>query len=100
MTMKNIFEWAAQNSRKYPELNLLCEADVDGEIFINLPVRYGIYTEQYYCLEKNPAIETLRGQGYAVGLVENYDTMQILILECVRDLKNKRKREQMNKTKY
>ena len=90
MTMKDIFEWAAQNSRKYPELDLLCQATVDGEIFVNLPVQYGIYPEQYYCLEKNPTVETLREQGYAVGIVENYEVMQILILECVKELKKKR----------
>jgi len=92
--MKEIFEWAAKNSCIYPELDLLRYATVDGGIFVNLPVQYGIYPEQYYCLEKNPAVETLREQGYAVGIVENYEAMQTLILECVKDLKKKRKHEQ------
>ena len=93
MTLKEIFEWAAQTSSKYPELHLLCEAIVDGETFVNLPVQYGIYPEQYYCLEKNPVVETLRKQGYAVGIVENYEIMQGLILECVMNLKKKRRHE-------
>ena len=88
--MKNIFKWAAKNSRKYPELDFLCEANVDGEVFVNLTVQYGVYPEQYYCLEKNPAVEMLREQGYAVGVVGNYKTMQKFILECVRALKKKR----------
>ena len=90
MTRKELFEWAAKNSLKYPELDLLCEAVVDGEIFINLPVQYGIYTEQYYCLENNPVVKTLRDQGHAVGVVENYETMKMFILECVKSLQNKR----------
>jgi hypothetical protein len=96
--MTEIFEWAEQNSRKYPELDLLCEANVDGEIFVNLPVKYGVYPEQYYCLEENPSVKTLREQGYAVGIVENYGIMRTLILECVGNLKKKRRRENKNKT--
>jgi len=89
MTKRELFEWAAQNSRTYPELDLLCEAVVDGEMFISLPVKYGIYKEQYYCLEDNPAVKTLREDGYAVGVTKNYETARIFILECVKNLKKK-----------
>ena len=79
---------------------MLCEAVIDGESFINLPVQYGIYKKQYYCLEKdivngklNPTVSFLRGNGNAVAVVENYKTSQRFILECVRYLKKKKKKQ-------
>ena len=103
MTKQELFEWAAENSRKYPELELLCEANIDGEIFINLPVEYGAYKEQYYYLDENRAeklknartvnellcgnatVELLRDASNSVAVVEDYDIARILILECVRN---------------
>ena len=109
MTKKDLFDWAAENSRIYPALALLCEASVDGMVFINLPVQYGIYKEQYYYIEENRAeqikeaktvnellrgnstVEILRSEGNAVAVVEDYELMKILINECVDYLKNKGK---------
>ena len=53
LTKAELFEWAEENSRTYPALELLREASVDGDAFINLPVRYGIYKEQYYYMDKH-----------------------------------------------
>ena len=107
MTKAELFEWAAENSRTYPALGLLREASVDGEAFINLPVRYGIYKEQYYYMDKNrmekikhartineflcgnETVEFLRSEGNAVAVIEDYETVRTLILECVKHLKNK-----------
>ena len=105
MTKQNLFDWASQNSHKFSELHLLCEAVIDGERFINLPVQYGVYKEQYYYIDANrtktlkkaatidellcgnSTVELLRSRGNAVAVVENYETAQSLILECVKNLK-------------
>ena len=104
MTKKELFEWAEENSRLYPELKLLCEASVDGESFINLPVQLGVYKEQYFCVnedmykniesdgKKNPTVSFLRKSGNAVAVVEDYETAKTLISYCVRYLKEKRKK--------
>ena len=108
MTKQKLFDWAAENSHKYTELNLLCEAVIDGEPFINLPVRYGVYEEQYYYIDTNrmktqkeavtidellcgnSTVELLRGRGNAVAVIENYEIARFLILECVVNLKKHR----------
>jgi hypothetical protein len=68
-------------------------------------VQYGVYTEQYYYVDvnrtkslkkavtidellcSNATVELLRSRGNAVAIVENYEVMQFLILECVVNLK-------------
>jgi len=106
---QELLDWAAENSHVFPELDLLCEANVDSEIFINLPVQYGIYKEQYYYVDENrtanlkeartvqellyggTSVEMLRGTGNSVAIIENYDAARTLILECVKELKKQRK---------
>jgi hypothetical protein len=100
MTKKELFEWAAANADKFPELSLLCEAEIDGESFINLPVRFGVYSEVYYSLEYNPAVYALREQNNCVGVTKTYDTMRKFILECVRKLKRKMQDEKKSKQLY
>jgi len=113
LTKQDLFDWAAENSHKYAELNLLCEAVFDGETFINLPVQYGVYKEQYYYIDTNRAkslreaktinellcgnstVEFLRSRGNAVAVTENYEAAQSLILECVVNLKNAKKKYQV-----
>ena len=109
MTKKELFEWAIENMHIYPELELLCESTVDGEEFINLEVQYGQYKEQYYYIDENrtekiknsktvdellcgnKTVEFLRGCGNSVAVVENYEAVQTLILECVENLQKKKK---------
>ena len=62
MTKQELFEWAAQNGRKFPELGLLRETIVDGAAFINLPVQYGIYAEQYKCESRVKIESKQRGE--------------------------------------
>lgn len=108
MTKQELLKWAAENSRRFPELDLLREETIDGDVFINLPVQYGLYKEQYYYLDENRAekiknsktveellcggatVELLRNCGNSVAVVEDYKTAQTLILECVRNLKKKK----------
>ena len=92
MTKTELFEWAAKNNRKYPELKLLCETTINGVEFLNLPVKYGIYKGQYFCFKYNKTVKSLRREGYAVGVVEKYETVKLFILECVKNLKTQRKK--------
>ena len=102
MTKKELLDWAKKNGGKYPELLKLREITVDDIPFLNLPAQYGVYKEQYYCLETdvkkpggkkneiNAAVSFLRENGNAAAVVENYDTARTFILECVKYLKNKK----------
>ena len=84
---KELFNWVNENNDKYPVLKQLKETIIDGIIFIELPVQYGIYLGTYFCEHYNPIVDKLGKNGYAVGVVELYETMQIYILECVKNQK-------------
>ena len=92
MTKKELFDWVNENNDKYPVLKQLKETIIDDVIFIELPGQYGIYRGTYFCAYYNPTVDKLRKNGYAVGVVELYETMQIYILECVKNIKKKNKK--------
>jgi hypothetical protein len=90
MTKKDLFDWANKNNDKYPALNQLRETIIDDIEFIELPVQYGIYRGTYFCEHNNPLVYKLRKEGYAVGVISDYETIKTCILECVSKLKNKK----------
>ena len=87
MTKKDLFDWVSENNEKYPVLKQLRETVIDGIIFIELPGQYGIYRGTYFCAYYNPIVDKLRKNGYAVGVVETYEIIQIYILEFIKNLK-------------
>lgn len=101
MMKDELFSWAAANTGKYPVLDRLCEAEMDGAVFLFLPVSYGVYQGLYLCFSQNPTVFKLRHEGYAVGVIDTYTAARKLILECAkytnRQTRKRKKDEKRNK---
>ena len=92
MTKQELFEWVQDRMWDYPEtLCQFTEEIIGSATFLCLPLQYGIYEKIYFCLRDNPTVQELRKSNYAVGIVENYETAQVLILECAKKLKPRQK---------
>ena len=85
MIKKELFEWAKNNSGKYPALEQLREKVIDDIDFIELPIKYGTYKGIYFCGHDNPSVHKLRNDGYAVGIITNYAIIQKYILEFAKN---------------
>ena len=67
----------------------LTEEKIQGVSFLFLPVKYGIYKGLYLCFSESPAIYDLRSKGYAVGMIDSYETAKELLLECAEFKKSR-----------
>ena len=93
MMKDELFDWIQEHMWDYPDtLGQFTEEIICGVTFLCLPVKYGTYEKIYLCLHDNPVVQELRENNNAVGIVENYETAQILILEFAKKFKSEKRR--------